>query len=119
MTKRADVVIARFPYAGSGGGYKVRPAIVVQCDRLNNQIQNTLLAMVTGNTKRAGIEPTQFLIDPSTPEGASSGLSHVSAVKCENLATIPQSDILDTIGHLSDLLKQKLNDSLKAALELP
>ena len=118
MTKRADVVIARFPYAGSSGGYKVRPAVVVQCDRLNSQIQNTVLAMVTGNTKLVGTEPTQFLIDPATPEGASSGLSHPSAVKCENLATIPQTDILDTIGHLSDALKQKLNDCLKAALEI-
>jgi mRNA-degrading endonuclease toxin of MazEF toxin-antitoxin module len=34
MTKRADVVIARFPYVG-GSGSKVRPAVVVQCDRLN------------------------------------------------------------------------------------
>jgi len=118
MTRRADVVIARFPYAG-GSGAKVRPAVVVQCDRLNNQIHNTLLAMITGNTNLVGIEPTQFLIDPSTPEGASSGLSYPSAVKCENLATVPQMDLIDTIGHLSDVLKQKLDECLKAALELP
>jgi mRNA interferase MazF len=105
MTRRADVVIARFPYAGRTGA-KVRPAVVVQCDRLNKQIHNTLLAMITGNTSLIGVEPTQFLIDPSTAEGASSGLSYPSAVKCENLATIPQTDILDTIGSLSDALKQ-------------
>ena len=117
MIHRADVVIARFPFAGSGG-YKVRPAIVVQCDRLNRKIQNTILAMVTGNTKLANVEPTQFLVNPATPEGASSGLSMVSAVKCENLVTVPQTDILDTLGRLSDALKKKLNDSLKAALEV-
>jgi mRNA-degrading endonuclease toxin of MazEF toxin-antitoxin module len=66
MTRRADVVIARFPYAG-GSGHNVRPAIVVQCDRLNRQIHNTLLAMVIGNTRLAGSEPTQFLIDPALP----------------------------------------------------
>src|SRR5207253_1509069 len=109
MTARGDVVIARFPYAG-GTGSKVRPAVVVQCDRLNNQIQNTLLAMITGNTRLVGTEPTQFLIDPATSEGASSGLSYASAVKCENLATVLQTDITDTIGHLSDVLKQKLNE---------
>jgi mRNA interferase MazF len=108
MTRRADVVIARFPYAG-GTGAKVRPAVVVQCDRLNNQIDNTLLAMITGNTTLVGIEPTQFLIDPATPEGAFAGLSYASAVKCENLATIPQTDILQTLGHLSDVLTQQLN----------
>jgi mRNA interferase MazF len=118
MTRRADVVIARFPYAG-GAGSKVRPAVFVQCDRLNAKIHNTLLAMVTGNTRLAGVEPTQFLIDPATPEGASAGLAYPSAVKCENLATVPQTDIIDTLGHLSDVLKQRLNDCLKAALELP
>jgi mRNA-degrading endonuclease toxin of MazEF toxin-antitoxin module len=66
-----------------------------------------------------GREPTQFLIDPTTPEGRSVGLAFPSAVKCENLMTIAQSDILRTLGHLSDTLKQRLNDALKAALELP
>jgi mRNA-degrading endonuclease toxin of MazEF toxin-antitoxin module len=118
MTQRADVVIARFPYAG-GQGYKVRPAVVVQCDRLNRQIQNTLLAMITGNIRLVASEPTQFLIDPNTPDGMSSGLSVRSAVKCANIATVPQQDLIDTIGHLSDSLKQKLDVCLKAALELP
>jgi mRNA-degrading endonuclease toxin of MazEF toxin-antitoxin module len=118
MTARGDVVIARFPYAG-GTGSKVRPAVVIQCDRLNNKLHNTLLAMISGNTKLVGIEPTQFLVDPTTPDGASSGLTHASAVKCENLATVPQTDIIDTIGHLSNALIQKLNDALKVALDLP
>ncbi len=55
--KRGDVVIARFPYAG-GGGFKVRPAIVVQCDRLNQKLQNTLLALVTGNMRLVGLPAT-------------------------------------------------------------
>jgi len=42
----------------------------------------------------------------------------ISAVKCENLATVPQADILDTLGRLSEPLKMKLNDCLKAALEI-
>jgi mRNA-degrading endonuclease toxin of MazEF toxin-antitoxin module len=75
--------------------------------------------MVTSNTKLAHVEPTQFLIDPNTADGASSGLPRLSAVKCENLATVTQRDILDTIGQLSDALRQKLNTCLKEALELP
>ena len=46
-------------------------------------------------------------------------MSYPSAVKCENLATVPQTDIITVVGHLSDPLKQKLNDCLKEALELP
>jgi mRNA interferase MazF len=118
MTRRGDVVVAVFPYVG-GGANKNRPAVVVQCDRLNNQIRNTVVAMITGNTRLVGREPTQFLIDPATTDGASSGLGYPSAVKCENLMAIAQADILRTMGHLSDVLKQKLNDCLKAALELP
>jgi mRNA interferase MazF len=117
MAKRGDVVIAQFPFVGGSG--KTRPAVVVQCDRLNGQIQNTILAMITGTVRLVGREPTQFLIDPATPEGASSGLKYPSAVKCENLVTLAQTDIQKTIGYLSDVLVQRLNDCLKAALELP
>ena len=116
--KWADVVIVRFPYAGATGS-KVRPAVVVQCTRLNAQIHNTILAMVTGNVARIGKEPTQFLIDPATPEGKSSGLTHPSAVKCENLMTVPQTDVIKAIGHLSDMLKKSLEECLKEALQLP
>ena len=118
MTRLGDVVIAIFPYVG-GGASKNRPAVVVQCDRLNNKMQNTVVTMITGNTRLVGKEPTQFLIDPATPEGQSSGLRHPSAVKRENLMTIAQTDILQTAGHLSDALKSKLDDCLKSAMELP
>ena len=118
MTRRGDVVVALFPYVG-GGPSKNRPAVIVQTDRLNNQIQNTIVAMITGNTKLIGKEPTQFLIDPAAPDGQSSGLAHPSAVKCENLMTVAQRDILRTLGHLSDSLQQQLNGSLKAALGVP
>ena len=117
MTRRGDVVIVRFPYAG-GVGSKVRPAVVVQCDRLNQRIRNTIVAMISGNIRLAGTEPAQFLIDPATTDGVASGLTFPSAVKCENLATIQQSDISNTIGHLSDALKSKLHDCLVAALEI-
>ena len=117
MTRRGDVVVAVFPYVG-GGASKNRPAIVVQCDRLNNKIDNTIVAMVTGNTRLAGKEPDQFLIDPSTPEGRSSGIAFPSAVKCQNLMTIARNDILRTLGHLSDPLMAELDTCLKAALSL-
>jgi mRNA-degrading endonuclease toxin of MazEF toxin-antitoxin module len=119
--------VAARPQGQAGGGRgrlgrqlgnDVRPAVVEQCDRLNQQIRNTLLAMMTGNTRLLGREPTRFLIDPTAPEGASSSLAQPSAVKCENIATIPQQDIVDTIGQLSAMLKKELDTCLKAALEL-
>jgi hypothetical protein len=73
--------------------------------------------MITGTLRRQG-DPSHFLVDPATPDGASSGLSFPSLVSCNNLFTIKQGSIIRVIGHLSDVLKQRLNDCLKAAQEL-
>lgn len=118
MTRRGDIVRVQFPFAGGAGG-KERPAVIVQADRLNQRIQSTVVVMVTGNTKRVGKEPTQFLVDPSNVEGQSSGLSYPSAVKCENPVTVRQADIKLTLGRLSDTLMARLDASLKAAFDLP
>ena len=117
MIRRGDIVVVDFPFVGGGMG-KTRPAVVVQCDLLNQKLDNTIVAMITGNISLVGREPSQFLIDPATPEGASSGLSYRSAVRCQNLSTVGKDDIHDTLGHLSDVLMQKLNECLKETLEL-
>lgn len=116
MTRRGDVVRVDFPFTDIPQ-QKKRPAVVIQNDRDNQKIRKTVVAMITGNLKRLG-DPSHLLIDPSTPEGASSGLHGPSLVSCNNLYTLEQDCIQTTLGHLSDALKQKLNDCLKAALDL-
>jgi mRNA interferase MazF len=118
MSRRGDVVMINIPYHDRPGS-KDRPVIIVQCDRNNRRLLSTIVAGVTTNLKRVTTEPTQFLIDPSTPDGQGAGLPQRSAVKCENLFTVSQAEIRHTVGHLSDVLKQKLNNCLRAALELP
>ena len=118
MSRRGDLVIVKIPFYDRPGA-KERPAVVVQCDRNNRRLLSTVVVAVTTNLKRVATEPTQFLVDPTAPEGQSAGLSQPSAVKCENLFTVAQADIRRTTGHLSDVLKQKLDVCLKAALELP
>lgn len=117
MTKHGDVILVEIPYA-INGGQKIRPAVVVQSDRLNKKLISTVVAAITTNLQHVASEPCQFLIDPKTLEGKSSNLLHPSAVKCENLFTVSQKRIKQTLGHLSDILKQKLNDCLKSALEV-
>jgi mRNA-degrading endonuclease toxin of MazEF toxin-antitoxin module len=117
MNQRGDIVYVEIPFYDRPGS-KEWPAVVIQCDHNNRRLLSTLVAGITKNISRVGKEPTQFLIDPATPDGASSGLSHPSAVKCENLYTVSQVRIRQTVGHLSDPHKQQLNDCLKAALEL-
>ena len=91
--KRGDVVLVPLPFT-SGTGGKLRPALVVQSDQNNQRLNDTIVAMITKTTHRAGWEATQLLIDPTTAEGQQSGLLHPSAVKCEHLATLDQNLIL-------------------------
>jgi len=116
MTRRGDVVLLDFPFTSAGS--KIRPAVIVQNDRDNTRILQTVVAMITGNLKRAA-EPTHLSVDPTTPEGKSSGLHSPSLVVCVNLYTIEQVVIIKTIGQLSAGLQLKLDDCLKAALQLP
>ncbi len=74
--------------------------------------------MVTSNIRLATTEPTQVLIDPATSEGQQSSLSQPSAVKCENIYTLPVASVIRTIGHLSPSLLQQVDDALKATLSL-
>jgi len=115
--KRGDVILTFVANVGQPGG-KVRPAVVIQSDSNNARLNETIIAAVTSNTSRVH-EATQMLIDVSTPDGAASGLLHNSAVRGERIHSITQSDVRRVIGHLSDALMHKLNDCLKAALELP
>jgi mRNA interferase MazF len=115
--KRGDVVIVPFPFQDKPG-VKIRPAVVVQSDAENRRLGNTILVMITGNLDDAG-HPTAVLVDPSTPDGAGSGLNGPSLVKCYNLATVRQRRVLHVIGHLSDAVMLMINQALKAALELP
>ena len=96
---RGDVVLVDWPFSG-GQGSRVRPALVVQNDVDNQRLTNTIIAMITSQTRRVG-EPTQVLIDISTAEGKQTGLRVSSVVNCVNLFTIEQSKILRTIGQLA------------------
>jgi mRNA interferase MazF len=116
--RRGDIVLVDFPFA-TGGGSKVRPALVVQCDRNNARLQDTIVAIMTSNTSRAVTEPTQCLIDPSHPDWHSSGLKLASVVKCENIYTFNNRRILRRIGQLSVNTMRHINDCMKVSLELP
>ncbi len=113
---RGDVVILNAPFV-TGAGSKLRPMLVVQNDRNNGRMANTILATITTNKSRSN-EPTQVLIDPRTQEGKSSGLLAPSVVSCENIITVRQAHIVRKIGRLTSQQMQLVNDALKSSLEL-
>jgi mRNA interferase MazF len=117
---RGSVVIVDWPLFRPPGAKlaKPRPALVVQNDRDNARLTNTIVSMITSVTRRS-LEPTQLLVEIATPEGKQTGLRQDSVINCINLLTIEQSRILHTIGQLSTAGMHKVNDCLRAALELP
>jgi mRNA interferase MazF len=114
---RGDVVLVDWPFS-SGRSSKPRPALVVQNDRDNIRLTNTILAMIT-SVRHRSLEPTQLLIEVATPDGAHTGLHRDSVVNCINLFTVEQVKVVRTIGKLSPSLTRQINDCLKSALELP
>lgn len=96
----------------------MRPALVVQSDHNNRRLSNLIVAAITTTRHRSG-EPTQLLIETATTIGQQSGLLKDSVVTCENLATVDQGLIQRTIGSLPAGAMDKVNECLKAALDLP
>ena len=61
ILRRGDVVLADLPYSDRSGSKK-RPALVVQCDRNNERLDDVILALITSITLgRATAEPTQLI----------------------------------------------------------
>lgn len=115
--QRSDVVLVDFLFADASRS-KVRPAVVIQNDRDNARLTNTIVVQITSTTFRV-LEPTQVFIDLKTPEGKQSGLLHDSVVNCINLATLAKTKILRKLGILSDVLMLQVNTALKNSLDIP
>ena len=113
--KRGDIVILDVLFSDRTGS-KVRPALIVQDDDLNERLTDTIIALITSSRRRSTGAASQLPVDPATPEGQQSGLRILSVVQCENLVTVDKSFILGTIGHLSDSTMLQIDQCLKAAL---
>ena len=107
---RGDVVIVDF-----GELAKVRPAVIVQNDRDNRRLSNTIVAQVTSNISRAH-EPTQHLVDLGHVDWSVSGLRRPSVINCSNLVCIRQAHVVRSIGKLSADTLLTIDECLKSAL---
>jgi mRNA interferase MazF len=116
--QRGDVVMVDWLFSDRSGS-KRRPALVVQADAYNTALDDTILALITGSARRRVGAATQLEIDIASPDGTQTGLAINSVVQCENLVTVDRKFILRIRGRFSAGLMQKINDCLKAALEVP
>ena len=113
--RRGDVVLLDYPFS-TGVGSKVRPALVVQGDRDNARLSNTIVALITRTIHRAGDVETQLLVDITTPDGMATGLRATSAVNCSNLFTVNEVLIHKKIGMLPAGAMTQVNECLRKAL---
>ncbi len=111
---RGDIVLVDYPFTTAGT--KVRPALVVQNDRDNARMTNTIIAQISSNTARVN-EATQHLIALAVEPGC--GLARDSSVIATNLLTMHQGDIMRVLGSLSAAAMVQIDDCLKVALGLP
>ncbi|QDT91010.1 type II toxin-antitoxin system PemK/MazF family toxin [Gimesia algae] len=112
---RSNLVIVDFRSTIPSAG--VRPALVVQNNRDNTRMSNTIVVQVT-TTIRRSIENTQLLIDQQHPDWKQSGLRRPSVINCSNIYTIRQQHIAKVIGSLSATTMEQINHCLRTALEL-
>jgi mRNA-degrading endonuclease toxin of MazEF toxin-antitoxin module len=97
---RGEIVVVDFSPTQANSG--IRPALIVQNDRDNGRMLNTIVAQITSNISRAH-EDTQLLIDQNHPDWLASGLHRTSVVNCSSLGYV----------------KKQHSESLEHCLRLP
>lgn len=114
--RRGDFVLVDDPHSDRTGS-KVRPCLVVQNDRNNQRLADTIVVTISSRAQHV-TEPTQLLIDLLTPAGNQSGLLFTSAVRCEIILTVDCNFILRKIGTLPPDAMLRVEDCLKQALAI-
>ncbi|MBC1235766.1 type II toxin-antitoxin system PemK/MazF family toxin [Nostoc sp. 2RC] len=114
--QRGDVVLCRVPMPSTQlTQFKVRPAVVISANQLNQILDDFMVVPCTSNTNRP-LTLTQYLI--TGDEIANAGIRIESVVRCESIFTLNNSMILRKLGFLSSEAINQVNFCLTAALEL-
>jgi mRNA interferase MazF len=114
--QRGDVVLCQVPMPSTGlTQFKVRPAVIVSADRINQILDDVMVVPCTSNTNRS-LTATQYLI--TGDEIAIVGIRVESVIRCESIFTLNKSMILRKLGSLPTEAMYQVNRCLMVALEL-
>ncbi len=109
--KRGDVVLVLFPHSNLHTA-KPRPALIVQADNLDTDLQQVIVAMLTSKIFRAN-HPSRVLVETDSKMGRNSGLLSNSVVMTDNIATIAKIGVDRVIGSLPmDAIDQAMKHTL-------
>ncbi len=116
--KRGDIVLVYYPLISTGlSERKLRPALIVQCDKNNLRLNDVILIPLTSKTKEK-LEETHTFIPKNSPEGIKAGIRLDSVIKAETILTLPKSFICEKIGHLPSSVIKKVNKCLAFSIQL-
>lgn len=113
-TERGSIVLVPFPNSDLRTA-KLRPAIIVQIDDLNTDLNQVVVAMVSSNLKRNN-HKSRVLIETKTELGKNSGLIFDSVIMTDNIATILLTSIIRVVGKIEDM--SEIDDALRHTLGL-
>ena len=112
--KRGNIVLVYFPHSDRRT-IKLRPALVVQENKLKTGIAQLVVAMISSNMKRAG-HPSRITILLSDKLAIGTGLRLDSVIMTDNLATIELAQFRTKIGSFSKM--QLVDQALRKTLGL-
>ena len=112
--RRGDVVLVLFPDSNLRTS-KRRPALVVQAERLDTGLPQTVVAMISSNPARAG-HPSRVPVLAGSTTAKGSGLLMDSIIMTDNLATIHESEIDRAIGRFRGM--KEVDAALRITLSL-
>ncbi len=113
---RGDIVLVQFPMPDLKK-FKPRPALIIQNDKNNEKLSNTILLQITSNISNKDLS-TQYYINIDSEEGKLSGLLTNSVIKAEVIFTLPQNSIYKKIGSLSENSIKEIDRCIKYSLSL-
>lgn len=88
---------------------KTRPVLVLTRDEVRPFLTNVTVAPITSTIRGLSTE---------VPVGPVNGLDQPSVVSCDNIQTIPASDLGRQLGFLGDAQEPALAEAIRAAFSL-
>lgn len=114
--RRGDVVLAQVPMPSTQlTQFKLRPAVIISADNLNQILDDVMVVPCTSKTIRP-LTAAQYLI--TGDEIVLAGIRVESVVRCESIFTLNKSMITRKLGSLSNDAINHINRCLMVALEL-
>ena len=111
---RGDVVLVLFPDSNLRTA-KRRPAVVIQPDKLQTGLSQTIIAMISSNLARSS-HPSRVLVTKASATGVQMGIHSDSVVMTDNIATVQENEIDRKIGTCSNLFA--INVAIRVTLGL-